>query len=112
MNSMMELSKDVIPRILSFLSLKEIMQKRRVSKKWSEAVKNTIVPPTDFRVEEVEENLMDLERYNAIVMTRALPSLQQITLGPFDNGHKYSDGEDPDDEQAAYTADWTTHDTS
>src|SRR5210317_2212349 len=41
MNSMVELSKDVIPRILSFLPLKEIMPKRRVSKKWNEAVKNT-----------------------------------------------------------------------
>ena len=104
MNSMVELSADDIPRILSFLDLKEIMQKRRVSKKWNEAVKNTIIPPTDFRVDRVE-------RYNAMtVMTTEMPNLQQITLCNLGNGHKYNDGEDPDGELADALARRTTHD--
>jgi hypothetical protein len=104
--SVVELSKDVIPRILSFLPLKEIMPKRRVCKKWNEVVKMTIVPLTDFRVDSVE-------KYNAMaVMTRVMPNLQQIAicgLG-FRSGHKYSDGEDPNEEWAARTSDYTTHD--
>ena len=101
--SVVELSKDVIPSILSFLPLKEIMPKRRVSKKWNEAVKNTIIPPTDFSVDSVE-------KFNAMnVMTRALPNLQQITLGNLGYDHKYNDGEDPD-EHAARIANRPRHD--
>jgi hypothetical protein len=100
---MVELSADDIPRILSFLDLKEIMLKRRVSKKWNEAATKTIVAPTDFRVDSVE-------RYNAMtVMTRALPNLQEITLCNLGGGHKYSDGEDPDEDAAARTANRTAH---
>ncbi len=40
----------------------------------------------------------------------ALPNLQQITIGHLGNGHKWSDGEDPNEEQAARTAHYTTHD--
>jgi hypothetical protein len=70
--SVVELSIDEVASILSFLPLKEIMPKRRVCKKWKEAVKNTIVPPTDFRVESEWE-------YNAMrVMTEAMPNLQQL----------------------------------
>jgi len=48
-------------------------------------------------------------------MTTVLPNLQQITidcyfLSGLESGHKWSDGEDPDEEQAAETANRTTHD--
>jgi hypothetical protein len=94
---------DVLPNIFGFLGLKDIWQKRRVNKRWKEAVKKT-VPPTDFRV-------YRLERYNAMgVMTRAMPNLQQLTIGVLRRSHKWSDGEDPDEELAARTADFTAHD--
>ena len=38
---------DVLPNILEFLVVNEIMCYRRVSKKWKEAVKMAIVPLTD-----------------------------------------------------------------
>jgi hypothetical protein len=107
------LSVDVLANILGFLQLKDIMCKRRLNKKTLEAVKKTIVPPTDFRVSGMNE-------YNAmVVMTRAMPNLQQIkltvfgyklTLTTLGNRHKYNDGEDPDERQASQTADWTSHD--
>jgi hypothetical protein len=54
-----------------------------------EAVKITIVPLSDFRVD-------NPEKYNTMtVMTEAMPNLQQITIYPLGEGHKYSDGEDP-----------------
>jgi hypothetical protein len=80
------------------------MQKRIVCKRWKEAAKKTIVPPTEFVVESVGEcNGMR-------AMTTALPNLQQIYIGPIGIGHKYSDGEDPDEEQTARNASLTTHD--
>jgi hypothetical protein len=82
------------------------MGKRCVRKKWKEAVKKTIVPPTNFLVN-------SWQKYQAVgVMTRALPNLQQIELWSLGWGrpHKWSDGEDPDEEPAAETAGWTTYD--
>jgi hypothetical protein len=75
---------DVLPNILAFLPLHDIMSKRRINKKTREAVKMTIVPPTDFPV----DSEIRCNRYS---------------------GHKYSDGEDPDEELVAETADWTSH---
>ncbi len=105
-----DLSIDVLANIFGYLDgPKDIMQKRRVCKKWKEAAKMTIVPPTKFRVDS-EEN------YNAMtVMTRALPNLQQITLPQLGYGHKYNDGEDPNLPNGRYTArtrtvNWPTHD--
>jgi hypothetical protein len=100
-----DLSVDVLANILGFLSLKEIMSKRRINKKSREAVKKTIVPLTDFWVD-------DEKTYNAMcVMTRALPNLQQIEIGfEFGQRHKYNDGEDPNEEFAARTAGYTAHD--
>ena len=95
---------DVLPTILGFLSLKDIMSKRRLNKKSREAVRRTIVPLTDFRVESVEE-------YNAMnVMTTELPNLQQISLRGPGYLHKYSDGEDPEEGRADALAQWTPHD--
>jgi len=86
---------DVLPNILGFLSLKDVMSKRRINKKTTEAVKKTTVPLTDFCV-------YSIENYNAmIVMTEAMPNLQQITLCGIGGGNKWSDGEDPDEREAA-----------
>ncbi len=96
---------DVLPNIFGFIGLKDIWQKRRVNKRWREAVKMTIVPLTDFWVS-------DEKTYNAVcVMTAAMPNLQQIRLR-FKVGqrHKYNDGEDPNEAEVAETADWTAHD--
>ncbi len=101
---------DVLANILEFLPLNEIMCNRRVSKKWGELIK-MVVPHGDFRVNGIKS-------YNFIgVMTRAMPNLQQITLSNLnemrrlhENWHKYSDGEDPNEEWAAETVGMTTHD--
>jgi hypothetical protein len=95
---------DVLPNILGFLSLKDIMRSRRINKNTMNAVRNTIVPPCDFCIN-------SLGNYNAMtVMTEAMPNLQQITIGGSGDGHKYSDGEDPDEEYAVITDDWISHD--
>jgi hypothetical protein len=100
-----QLEDNLLADVFGWLRVEEIMGKRGVCKKWKEAVKKTIVPPTKFWVESVE-------KYNAMaVMTRALPNLQQIAIRGFrEDGHNWSDGEDSNEAAAAYTADWTTHD--
>jgi hypothetical protein len=100
-----DLSVELLADIFGFLAgATEMMQRRLVCKKWKEAVKITIVPLTDFVINNVE-------KYNAMnVMTEALPNLQQITLGRLGWPHKWSDGEDPDEERAARIANRTTHD--
>jgi hypothetical protein len=104
-----DIGVDVMANIFSFLELNNIMSKRCINKKATEAVTKTIVPPADFRVE-------NMDKYNAMnVMARAMPNLQQITLhnlgwGSLNLGcYKWSDGEDPDERWTARTADWTTH---
>ena len=95
---------DVLPNILEFLTLKDIMCKRRINKRTKEAVKMTIVPLTGFWVD-------CLERYNRmVVMTRAMPNLQHIILRGLGIGRKYSDGEDPDEHQAARYTNQTSYD--
>src|SRR6056300_1523308 len=95
--SAVELGTDEVACILSFLPLTVIMCLRRVNMTWNEAAKET-VPSTGFIVKNVTD-------YNAMgVMTTELPNLQQITIGCLESGHKWSDGEDPDEEQAAETA--------
>ncbi len=115
-----DLSIDVLADIFGFLDgPNDIMQKRRVCKKWKEAVKKTI-PPADFVIN-------GAVKYNAVnVMTRAMPNLEQIAIYGFEQnhlnelfidangnlgyGHKYNDGEDPDEELAAETVDYRAHD--
>jgi hypothetical protein len=99
------LSVDLLANIFGFLGgISDIMQKRRVSKKWKEAVKMTVVPLCDFYIN-------SMKRYNAMsVMTRAMPNLQRIAIGELGYPHKYSDGEDPDEEYAARYARQTAHD--
>jgi hypothetical protein len=95
---------DVLADVLGWLCVKEIMGKRGVCKKWKEAVRKTTVPPCIFVVD-------SMQSYNAMaVMTRAMPKLQQITIGLLGGRDKWSDGEDPDEEVAAGYVDYTTHD--
>jgi hypothetical protein len=99
-----QLSVDEVANALSFLTLGEIMPLRRVNMTWKDAAKKTIAPATDFLVN-------NERRYNAMnVMARVLPNLQQIELCALGEGHKYNDGEDPDEEEAARTANMPTHD--
>ena len=95
---------DVLPNIFAFLPVNNIMRSRRINKKTREAVTKTIVPLTDFLVDSVDKcNAMN-------IMTRALPNLQQITLGSFGIRHIFRNGEDPYEWWADRTADYTTHD--
>jgi hypothetical protein len=98
-----DLGVDVLANILAFLKLEVIMHLRRVSKRMREAVKMAIVPISDFVVNNVET-------YNAmVVMARAVPNLQKIRIDDLrGRGHKYNDGEDPDEEYVF--ADHTTCD--
>ena len=95
-----ELGTDEVANILSFLPYYDIMR-ARVCTTLRDAAKKTLVPLTDFWVDSVR-------KYNAMrVMSTALPNLQQLSICGcgLDYGHKYIDGEDPDDEIAA-----TSHD--
>jgi hypothetical protein len=100
-----DLGVDVFMKIYEFLGPIDIMPSR-LNNKMREAAKNTIFSPTDFYVNSVV-------KYNAMAaMTRALPNLQQTKLGSLlylDRGHKYVDGEDPDEDGAAITANDIAH---
>ena len=99
-----ELSGDVVAIIFGCFPPEDIMRMRRVCKKWREAAKTTIVPMAEFRMNSVD-------KYNAMAaMTTSLPNLQQITISNLGIGHKYSDGEDPNESTAEVTANYTTHD--
>jgi len=99
--------EDIMADILGWLCVEEIMGKRRVCEKWKEAARKTMIPLRDFGVNSLNE-------YNAMrIMTTEMPNLQQITLYDDLNqirGHKYSDGEDPDEDYADRTTDYTTYD--
>jgi hypothetical protein len=97
--------EDIMAIILGWLGVEDVMRSRRVCKKWKEAARKTIVPLCKFSVHSVEN-------YNAMrVMATEMPNLQQIEICALGGGHKYVDGEDPDEEGAArfYHADMTAH---
>jgi hypothetical protein len=100
-----QLEDNLLANVFGFLDgPKEIMGKRRVCKKWKEAAKKTIVPPTKFLVN-------SWQKYQAMgVMTRALPNLQQIVLCDLGPRIKYGEGEDPDESHAARTDDYIPRD--
>ena len=106
-----DLSIDELANIFGFLPLKDIMRLRRINKKAREGVKMTIPPmPRDFHS---MFSVGSVKKYNAMrVMTIALPNLQQLKFGYYGWGtrEKFSEGEDPDEEQAAETADWNSSD--
>jgi hypothetical protein len=98
-----KLSGDVMAIIFGFLHPNDIMSSR-LNKKMRDAATMTMVPPTEFVVDSVRS-------YNAMrAMTTALPNLKQIKLWYLKGEHKYTDGEDPDEERAAYPANRTAHD--
>jgi hypothetical protein len=102
-----ELGTDEVAIIFSFLPYYDIMR-ARVCTTWRDAAKKTLVPLTDFSSEFVVNSVV---KYNAMrVMSTALPNLQQLSICGLGHGHKYIDGEDPDEERAAWTANWTSHD--
>jgi hypothetical protein len=115
-----KLSKKQIAVILGFLDYKQIMISRRVSRKFCDAAKITIVPMyrgNDYRYLQLNMRVNSVKTYNGMrAMTRAIPNLLQISCGDigyvYERGtwHKYNDGEDPDEEYAAQTANRTTHD--
>eukprot|EP00984_Skeletonema_dohrnii_P033180 scaffold28851_cov72-Skeletonema_dohrnii-CCMP3373.AAC.2 len=102
------LSSDELAHVFGFLPPKDIMR-ARLNKKMREAAKKTDVPMSNFGVDSARE-------YRGMAaMSTALPNLQQISLHYFneDNDgqeHKYSDGEDPDEEWAPRNANFITHD--
>jgi hypothetical protein len=101
-----DFSSDVVANILSYLKLKEIMCKRGVCKKWIEAVRKTPVSPEEIFV------VNSVKSYNALtVMSVVLPNLQSVKIMPFTSSNiKYNNGEDPNEQIAARTANWRTHD--
>jgi hypothetical protein len=102
--SIESLSGDVLANIFGFLLPRDIMN-ARVNNKMRDAAKITIVPPT------YELVVDSVKRYNAMnVMATALPNLPKIILGDLESAIKYVDGEDPDEELAARTANATAHD--
>jgi hypothetical protein len=113
-----KLSSNQTAAILGFLDYKNIMRSRRVSRKFCDAAKKTIVPMyrgNDYRYSHLNLRVNRVKPYNGMrTMTAALPNLQKITIGDIGyergNWHKYSDGEDPDEAQAAKTSNYISHD--
>jgi hypothetical protein len=114
-----KLSKKQIAAILGFLDYKQIMISRRVSRKFCDAAKETIVPMyhgDDYRYShQVNLFVNCVKTYNGMrAMTRAVPNLQYLTIGYLgyetENRHKYNDGEDPDEARAAQTSNYISHD--
>jgi hypothetical protein len=114
---------DVLPIIFEFLpnKLKDIMDQRLVCKKWKQvATKRTAIlellkksmkwdPAPHSCVVKLGRRGVSLPAM--MVMTAALPNMQQITLRDFGwDPDKWSDGEDPDEEQLSRTADCISHD--
>jgi hypothetical protein len=99
----------MLPNILSYLKLKEMMCTRRVNKKWTEAVNKTAVSPEEIFV------VNSVKTYRALrVMSSVLPNLQWVKIMPFmsSSNIKYNGGEDPDEEVAARFSQHISHDIS
>jgi hypothetical protein len=112
------LGTDELALIFGYLIPEDIMR-ARVCRKMREAATITIVPVIDFEFDHMTGFYIfrifcvnSVGKYNAMAaMTTVLPNLQQVSLGYLGRGrHKYSDGEDPDEDRAAQTAYWTTYD--
>ena len=96
-----EVGTDEVSIIFSFLPRNNILR-ARVCKTWRDAAKKNLVPPSQFVV-------YGIRSHNALrVMSTALPNLQQLSIYDLGQGHKFRDGEDPDEEMAAHTADFTS----
>jgi hypothetical protein len=76
--SFIDAVEDMLPIILSYLKLKEIMCTRRVSKTWTAAVSKTAVSP------EEEFDVDSVMNYEALgVMSTVLPNLQSVGIKNF-----------------------------
>eukprot|EP00984_Skeletonema_dohrnii_P005982 scaffold2120_cov150-Skeletonema_dohrnii-CCMP3373.AAC.5 len=103
MHSLERLGTDELAHIFGFLPPEDIMR-ARLNKRMVEAAKKTIVPMVDCFV------CSERQFIAMAAMSTALPNIQQITLRSLLFRHKYSDGEDPDEEEATNTAHDITHD--
>ena len=119
------MSNNITAKILGFLGYKDIMRSRICCKKFRDAARNTIVPWVDDERKrsysysysnslprsywETRFCVSSVQKHKAMVaISSALPNLQQIIISNIGyTGHKYSDGEDPDERRAAQTANWT-----
>jgi len=102
-----QLTAEVLPTIFGYLTPKEIMRARRVCTTWRDAARKTLIHLTELKI----ENVMTYNETRA--MSTDLSNLQHLSicrLGYYEGRHKYSDSEDPDEDEAADTADFTTHD--
>eukprot|EP00985_Skeletonema_marinoi_P005929 scaffold2572_cov75-Skeletonema_marinoi.AAC.17 len=99
-----DLGVDVLALILGFLGPFDIMRSR-VCKKICKVATTAIVPLTECKVDKIE-------KVHALrAMSTALANLQQLDIRSFGIGHhKYSDGEERDEEIASYYVNPTTHD--
>lgn len=114
------LSIDILSNILGHLPLEDIMRSRRICKKTIEAAKETQVPLGKSSPYRDYFTIDSVEKYNAlIVMAEELPGLNQIRLSgqSYDSRYKkkegefkYIDGEDPDENVAAGSAEYITLD--
>mmetsp|Transcript_14044 Transcript_14044/g.28657 ORF Transcript_14044/g.28657 Transcript_14044/m.28657 type:complete len:416 (-) Transcript_14044:207-1454(-) len=99
------LGTDVFAHIFGFLPPKDIMR-ARLNNKMRLAATITIVPVADFCVDS------ELKYNGMAAMASALPNLQHISLRSlgWNRNIKYIDGEDPDEQRAARTVNWTAFD--
>lgn len=82
---------------------------RRLCKKTINAAKDTVVPLGKSNIYHDYFQLDSIEKYNAlIVMAEVLPGLRHISINRHSYGFKYNDGENPDEEEVASTADYIT----
>eukprot|EP00984_Skeletonema_dohrnii_P029105 scaffold19455_cov67-Skeletonema_dohrnii-CCMP3373.AAC.2 len=98
-----DLGVDVLAIIHGFLGPFDIMRSR-VCKKISKVATTAIAPLTEYKVNKIEKV------YALRAMSTALPNLQEINLHVMEYGHRFDDGEDPDESVAARTANETIHD--
>ena len=83
------------------------MRARRVCTTWRDAAKMT-VPSSKFAF--VVRSERSYIAMSMRVMSTELPNLQLLQIKGLGWGHKYSDGEDADEQWATATANYTTHD--
>eukprot|EP00984_Skeletonema_dohrnii_P033179 scaffold28851_cov72-Skeletonema_dohrnii-CCMP3373.AAC.1 len=112
------MSNNMTATILGFLGYKDIMRSRICCRKFRDAARATIVSWAEYgtgsySLSSYESHFLvkSVQKHKAmVVMTTALPNLQQISLSRIGTKHKYCDGKDPDEEEARCTANCTTHD--
>ncbi len=101
---------DIANMILSYLGWADIMR-ARVSRKWREAAKMTIVVPQTPSDTASAFVVDSVDKFNAMrVISTALPNMQQITIADLGHEDIYSNGEDPIEVLARSSASLRAHD--